>query len=301
MTHTDAPPRRIDITNLEPAQPVLDVPDSAVAQEARSLGQPSPVNLFVADTPISEADIAREMQYHPASLPEQSRAAAARALVVRELLHRECVRMGLLQPGRDHRAEHEEEAAIARLLEQTIERKVPTEADCQRYYEQNRARFHAPDQVLARHILRAAAVNDSRGRMAARDRAEGLIAQLTEQPHLFADLALRFSDCPSREQGGALGWLTPGQTTREFDRQIFRLPEGLADFAIESRWGYHVVAIDGIVAGRAQSFAEVNAQIANYLELQTHQQELQVYLQQLQFDHGVQGLDDIEAAAPAQA
>ena len=40
----------------------------------RSLGRPAPCYLFVADTAISEADIAREMQFHRAMKPEVSRA-----------------------------------------------------------------------------------------------------------------------------------------------------------------------------------------------------------------------------------
>lgn len=301
MGNTEEAGRRIAVSNLQPAQPLLDdrlLKDDKVA-EARSLGQPAPVHLFVADTAISEADIAREMQYHPAGMPEQSRADAARALVVRELLRRECDRLGLLaaSPGADR--ESAEEAAIACLLEREIERKTPDEAICRHYYEQNQVRFHTPARVRARHILLAAAPNDSRARTAARDRGQALVAQLAEQPHLFADLALRFSDCPSRDKGGDLGWLTPGQTTSEFDRQIFRLPQGLADFAVESRWGYHVVMIDERVDGRPQDFAEVKEWIARYLELQTHQQELQVYLQKLQFEYGVRGLEEIEAAVPS--
>ncbi len=301
MGNIEGSDRRIAVSNLEPAQPLLDdrLLKDDESGEARSLGQPAPVHLFVGDTPISEADIAREMQYHPADMPEQSRADAARALVVRELLRRECDRLGLLAalPGSDQ--ESAEEAAIARLLEQEIERKAPGEADCQRYFEQNRGRFHRPDRVRARHILLAAAPNDAQARMAARDQARVLVAQLGEQPHLFADLALRFSDCPSRDQGGDLGWLAPGQTTSEFDRQLFRLPQGLADFAVESRWGYHVVLIDERAEGRPQAFSEVKDWIARYLELQTHQQELQVYLQRLQFEYGVRGLEEIEAAVPA--
>ena len=37
----------------------------------RSLGQAAPSFLFVGDTAISEADIAREMQFHRAMTPEK--------------------------------------------------------------------------------------------------------------------------------------------------------------------------------------------------------------------------------------
>ena len=54
-----------------------------------SFGQAASNYLVVGETAIIEADIAREMQFHRAMTPEKSRADAARALVVRELLRRE--------------------------------------------------------------------------------------------------------------------------------------------------------------------------------------------------------------------
>src|SRR3546814_14972204 len=93
---------------------------------------------------------------------------------------------------------------------------------------------------------------------------------------------MRHSDCPSKTQGGELGWLERGQTTPEFDRQVFRLHEGLAGFPVESRWGYHVVSVDEVAPGEQLGFDHVLARISDYLELQVRQRELQQYLLELQ-------------------
>lgn len=262
----------------------------------RSLGRPAPCYLFVGDTAINEADIAREMQFHRAMKPEISRANAARALVVRELLRRESVRLGLVGSVQAQPGETGEEACIRVLLEDEVEHRVPDEADCLRYYKQNSERFHSPLRMQVRHILLAAAADDVTARLHARSTGESLIAELKAQPHLFADFALRHSDCPSRTEGGDLGWLEPGQTTPEFDRQVFRLREGIAAFPVESRWGYHVVSVDAIAGGERLAFDEVRQRISDYLELQLHQRELQHYLQSLQERFEVRGLDAIEAA-----
>ena len=274
--------------------------------EPRSVGQPAPCWLFVADTAISESAIAQEMQHHPSDNPAQSRAAAARAVMVRELLRLECDRLEIA-PATSHEvadidaaeketavAETHEEVRIRLLLESVIDTRTPDETACLRYYEQNRERFRAPDQCQLRHILFAAAPDDAAGRMAARAQAEQHIAELQMNPVLFADFALRQSSCPSREQGGELGWLQRGQTTPEFDRQVFRLPVGLAAFPVESRWGYHVVDVLAQAAGEALAFDAVHAQIAHYLELQVQQSELQHYLQGLQERYGVRGLEQFD-------
>ena len=119
------------------------------SKDARTLGQPPPCSLFVAETGITEADIAREMQDHRgSSRPEQARADAARALVVRELLRLEVERLGLGTQVQPIGRESAEEAGIRVLLEREVEERVPSEKDCRRYYEQNHERFRSPDRIV---------------------------------------------------------------------------------------------------------------------------------------------------------
>ncbi len=300
MTQTKSLPRILPIRVIDSQKSVPEEVHEHHGSDAdgpRSFGRPAPCVLFVGDTPISETDIAHEMQHHRAIKPEQSRADAARALVVRELLQREIKRLGIDETAEAVGRETQDEAAIRVLLENEVERRIPDEADCVRYYEQNRDRFHSADRIRVRHILLAAAPDDVETRLKARTDSERMIAELKTDPVLFADYAMRFSDCPSKNEGGDLGWLERGQTTPEFDRQIFRLRQGLAAFPVESRWGHHVVSIDEIAAGQMQEFPAVQAQISDYLELQVHQRELQHYLLILQERYEVRGLDEIEAAA----
>ncbi len=251
--------------------------------------------LFVGEAEIPEAEIAREMQFHRAFSPQQSRADAARALIVRELLRREIERLGLGAQADPIGRETAEEACIRALLEREVAERVPAEADCRRYYDGNRERLRSPDRIRVRHILLTAPSDDSGARLHARSEAERLIRELTLTMVYFADFALRHSRCPSKDQGGNLGWLQRGQTTPEFDRQIFRLDRGLAALPVESRWGYHVVCIDDIQRGEALGFEAVRAQISEYLELQARQCELQQYLLGLRRRYGVRGLDEFDA------
>ncbi|MDE2308029.1 MAG: peptidylprolyl isomerase [Xanthomonadaceae bacterium] len=303
MVATKPDLRRIPLTIIDSAGPVLQEAHEHQHEDKdagpRTLGQPAPCYLFVGDTPISEAAIAQEMQYHRAPTPEYSRAGAARALVVRELLRREVQRLGLDDQVAADSQETVEEASIRVLLERETEDRVPSEGDCRRYYAQNRERFRAPDRIRVRHILLGAAADDVAGRIRARAEGERLIGELKANLVLFADFAQRHSDCPSKDRGGELGWLQRGQTTPEFDRQIFRLREGMPAFPVESRWGYHVVSIDEIRPGAGLEFAQVRGQISDYLELQVRQRELQHYLLGLKERYGVRGLDDIEALAAA--
>lgn len=266
--------------------------DADAKPEIQDAGGPASIThwVFVEDTPISEAEIAREMQFHRADDPHRARDDAARALVVKELLRREIARQGIEEAAQPEPGESKEEAAIRVLLEQEAPVPEPDDDACRRYYEQNRERLHRPDRVQVRHILLAAAPADMRGRDKAREQGELLIAELREHPERFTDSAMRLSDCPSRDQGGELGWVERGDTTPEFERQIFMLKPGLAGLTVESRWGHHVVQIDAIERGEALDFDEAKPRIAAYLEAQVRQNAIHQYLQILSERYGVRGL-----------
>ena len=257
----------------------------------RPLSGPAPAYLRVADTEISEAEIAREMQHHRAADPHCSRVEAARALVVRELLRRETERLEIATGVEQVDGETLEEACIRVLIEREVTTPEPYEDACRHYYAHNRERLRHPDQLRVRHILLAASPGDSGARLRASQFGEELIAELREHPERFTEFAARHSACPSRDEGGELGWIERGQTTPEFDRQLFMLKPGLAGLTVETRYGHHVVQLDEIVRGELLTYPEAAGKIAAYLETQARQNAIHQYLQILQQRYPVEGLE----------
>lgn len=266
------------------------------ATPGRPLPGPAPAWVQVAGTQISEADIAREMQHHRADDPHRARADAARALVVRELLRLEIVRLRLDAQAEPVAGETLEEASIRLLLEREAPVPTPDAADCRLYFERNRGRLHHPDRIRVRHILLAAPPADVEARASARETGERLIAELGEHPERFTEFAQRYSACPSKDEGGDLGWVGRGDTTPEFERQLFMLEPGLAKLTVETRYGHHVTWIDAIERGEPLSYEEAAPRIAAYLETQARQNAIHQYLQLLQQRYPVRGLDELESA-----
>lgn len=249
---------------------------------------PAPVWLRVGDIGISEADIAREMQLHQADSPHHAREDAARTLVVRALVRLECARLGIEALAED--GETEDEALVRQLIDRDVESPMPDEDAVRRFYEANRERLHHPDRLDLSHILLAAAPSDVHARGQARDRAESLIAALKTDPGRFEAFAAEHSACPSREQGGSLGWIERGDTVPEFDRQLFMLKPGLAGLTVETRYGHHVVEVLERVDGAPLTFAEARDRIASYLETQARQNAVHQYLHILAGQYGVEGI-----------
>ena len=221
--------------------------DDAPAQLIASSEQEWPI-VSVNEVLITPEAMAQELQYHPAESREEAVFLAARALVIRELLQQRITELGVsLEIGA---GENEEEAATRLLLEREV--KVPQcdEESSLRYYENNRGRFHSAPLLAVRHILLECAPDDAEARGIAHDQADVLLQRLKDFPGSFAELALKYSACPSKEQGGSLGQISKGQTVPELERQLFTLAPGLAGKPLESRYGWHVISVDQRIEGQ---------------------------------------------------
>ena len=229
--------------------------------------------------------ISREVQHHPAPTPVEAWAAAARALVVRELLLQEARRKGLSpEPLRDEkgRRETDDEALIRALVEQEVVTPEPDEETCRRYYGQNQARFRSRDLFEASHILVAAHPNDAAARDAARHTAAELISQLRATPQLFGKLADIHSACPSGKSGGNLGQIGPGDTIPEFEEALYRLSPGeMTQEPVESRYGFHIIRLDRRIDGRELPFELVRDRIAGYLTERSRRTAIAQYVARL--------------------
>lgn len=250
--------------------------------------------LSVNKVEISDREINIESAFQEGSI-EQRQNRAAVALAVREVLLQ---RARELEPDNAQSAEQDDDALIEALLAREVRIPERDESACRRYYEANPERFRSPSVAAVRHILLAAAPDDIETRDAARQRAEALIAELRDAPGKFAVLARAHSACPSREQGGALGPISRGQTVAEFETVVLRLPVGLAQRALETRYGYHVVWIDERREGEPLPYAAVSERIAQYLHEQAWRRAVSQYIRLLAECQEVEGIDLEAAQAP---
>lgn len=241
------------------------------------------------DTITAEA-IARELQYHPAEQMDDAWQAAATSLVVKTLLEQRANELGI------EAATEEERTAL--LLEQELQVPEPTEEQCQHYFHSNRGRFHTLVLLAVSHILLLAAPEDVQQRDQQRILAAQLLRQLQVEPDSFVALAQQYSVCPSSGQGGSLGQLSKGQTVAEFERQVWRLPVGLAAQPVETRFGFHLVRVDQRVEGEPLEYEHVATRIRQYLHEQVTRRALSQYLQVLGAEIGVEGIAFNAAGSP---
>ena len=220
---------------------------------------------------IPSAAIAAEAQNHPApkDKPGVAWRKAAQALAIRTLLLQEARARGLtpepeeLAPGR---FETEEEALIRALLDQGPEIAPVTDEAVLAEWAKDPSRYRSAPLWDVSHILCACDPRDDAARPAAEARARALLARLDGDAKGFARAA-RESDCASKEAGGHLGQLGPGDTVPEFEAALRGLAEGeITPEPVLSRHGWHIIRLNAIAPGQVLPFETVRPRIAQALE-----------------------------------
>lgn len=245
--------------------------------------------------------ISREVQQHPSRTPMDAWKAAARALVVRELLLQEARKLEIVgEPIADAEGRREtgDEAAIRTLVAREVQTPEADGASCRRYFEQNRHRFRSPDIYEAAHILFAASTADTAAYAQARAEAEAVLAVVHQQPERFSELAQAHSACTSAAHGGNLGQITADQTTPEFERALFSLERGtIGPDLVATRYGFHIIRLDRKHEGRELPFETVGDRIAEYLRESVQRRALAQYIARLATAARIDGIDLASAEA----
>ena len=256
---------------------------------------PKPNVVSVNGVVVARAAIAREAQNHPAPKPIIAWQAAARALVLRELMLQEARRLELTaEPATDPQGRREtaDEALIRALAEREVTVPEADAASCRRYYEQNRRRFRSADIFEASHILFAAPAHDREKFAQAQRDAATVLAELEQHPERFAELARAHSACPSGQQDGNLGQITSGQTTPEFEQALVKLAlGGLTEAPVATRYGLHIIRLDRRHEGRELPFEIVAERIAAYLTERTRRTATAQYIARLVSRAAITGIE----------
>jgi len=256
---------------------------------------PEPEIVSVNGIEIPRDIIAREVQHHPAPKAIEAWQSAARALAIRELLLQQARYLKIVPAPLNEESgpqETDEEALIQGLIEREVATPEPDDAACRRYYEQNKRRFRSPPIYAATHILFSVRQDDPEGYAKTQALAQSVLAELKQHHERFEELAREHSVCPSAAQGGALGQISVGQTTPEFEKALEALaPGAMTEAPVETPYGLHIIRLDDKVEGKDLPFDLVADHIAGYLrENVTHRATAQ-YIARLVSSAEIAGID----------
>lgn len=142
--------------------------------------------------------------------------------------------------------------------------------DVKSWYDSHKERFQQPEERRASHILIMVDAKASPADKAkAKAKAEAVLKEVQQNPGKFADIAKRDSQDPgSAAKGGDLGFFAKGAMVKPFDDAVFKLKDGQLSGLVQSDFGYHIIKLTGIKAGKVASLDEVKGQIETELKKQ---------------------------------
>ena len=145
-----------------------------------------------------------------------------------------------------------------------------SEEEIRKAYAENAARYGSAEERKAGHILIAVAEDAPAAEVAAAQKqAEQLLAQVQKQPDSFAALAKKSSQDPgSAPAGGDLGFFARGVMAKPFEEAVFAMKAGEIRGPVRSPFGFHVIRLAEVRAGKSKSLEEVREELLRELKKQ---------------------------------
>lgn len=141
-------------------------------------------------------------------------------------------------------------------IKKLVESVTVEEDEIANFYSQNLHYFEGQDQVGASHIL---VDSDEQANSILEEIGAGLS---------FSDAAVKYSKCPSNQQGGDLGMFSRGQMVPEFEEATFAMGLNELSKPVKTQFGYHIILKTAEQAGETQPLEAVKGQISQQLTIQ---------------------------------
>ncbi|MCB1772671.1 MAG: nitrogen fixation protein NifM [Gammaproteobacteria bacterium] len=142
-----------------------------------------------------------------------------------------------------------------------------SDIDVRLFYEMHHERFESPETRHARHIL--ITLNPAypeNTRQAAEQRMQQVIDKLRGRSNRFADMARRFSECPTAMEGGQLGEIRRGMLYPELDKVLFGMEAQQISGIVETEIGLHVLMCDKIKPAKRIPLSRAEPRIREILD-----------------------------------
>lgn len=203
--------------------------------------------------------------------------------VVYELVNQEVIYMDALEKGLD-----KAEGYLAELdrikegllkqfaLNEILSKIEVTEGEVLDFYNENKESFKTPETVVASHIL-----------VETEEKANEILEEINGGVS-FEDAAVKYSSCPSKEQGGNLGQFSRGQMVPEFEDVAFEMAIDSISAPVKTQFGYHIIKLVEKNEEELSKFDEIKSQIMQQVLSMKQQQEYIKITEELKEKYSVQ-------------
>ena len=192
----------------------------------------------VADKEIKESDVLQFIEEIGPQVAMQFQSAEGIKTIIQEMINQEI----LLLDAKENKLNEEEEFKV--VLDHTVDNllknyafskilsgETVSDEEVEKYFEDNKAVF-AKELVNASHIL-----------IDTEEKALEIKKEIEEGKD-FAQAAMEYSSCPSKDAGGELGEFPRGAMVPEFEDKAFSMEAGEVSEPVKTQFGYHIIKLN---------------------------------------------------------
>src|SRR6516165_1036213 len=152
--------------------------------------------------------------------------------------------------------------------------------DAMKYYEEHKKEFERPEQVALRAIEIKTEGKKESEIPALKTKAEGLLKRVQDGED-FGQLAKRFSDGSTAQQGGFLGVYKRGELSKELEDKVFAMKKNELTGVIDTKQGFLILQMLEHYTEGEQSSDKVENEIMDHLYSERMEPALREYLKTL--------------------
>ena len=155
--------------------------------------------------------------------------------------------------------------ALSEYLENSI-----SDADKKKYFDANKDAFNGA-RVKASHVLiDTRSMKTDAEKEEAKKKIEAIKMEIDKGAD-FADIAKKYSNCPSAEKGGDIGFFQrKGSIVEDFAKVAFAMKVGEISEPIKTQFGYHIIKVTEKEEGKDVSYKDVSDMVDFvYMQIKT--------------------------------
>lgn len=133
------------------------------------------------------------------------------------------------------------------------------------YYHDNLDRYRVEKEIRARHILFKIEEDATEDAVKTVEEKAREVLEKARKGENFEELARTYSEGPTREKGGDLGFFSSGQMVAPFEEAAFQMKPGEISDLVRTRFGLHIIKVEEVHEARTQSLGEVHEEIEETL------------------------------------
>ena len=142
---------------------------------------------------------------------------------------------------------------------------TPTDQQITEYYEDNLDKFRQEKEVKARHILFKLSKDASKEEENKVKEKALSVLKMAREGKDFGTLAKEYSEGPTRDKGGELGWFAMGRMVKPFEDVAFKMKKGEISDLVKTPFGYHIIQVEDIKEAHTKTLEEARPQIIEIL------------------------------------